>query len=250
MTHVRIPALLLVLAVLAAACGRGDDDDDVVIGGGGDGTTAATPTATATTGATATATSTASPTRTAAPTDLAPGLPTVISSADDAVVLVAPTDEIPEGEAVTIEAYLDGAQWPQELIGVFAIGRVYEIGPTDLALAGPVTLSVRLDAQFLSGDTEGFGANVYLFLLRRRRVESARGSRVGGQSQRPGAHRDHRAPRGARRRVRRLASRGRRPAEHAPRAARRLAAPPPGGVRPLIAARGRGVLILECLVGA
>ena len=162
MTHVRIPALLL---VLAAACGGGDDDDDVVIGGGGDGTTAATPTATATTGATATATSTASPTRTAAPTDLAPGLPTVISSADDAVVLVAPTDEIPEGEAVTIEAYLDGAQWPQELIGVFAIGRVYEIGPTDLALAGPVTLSVRLDAQFLSGDTEGFGANVYLFLL-------------------------------------------------------------------------------------
>ncbi len=172
MMRSRVLALLLALALLAAACGGGDDDD-VVIDGDGDGTTTATPTATATTAATSTPTPSASPTPapipsatpTAAPTDIAAGQPTVLVSSDDAVVLVAPTDEIPEGTTVTIEPYQEGAQWPQELIGMFAIGRVYELGPTDLALSGPITITVRLDAQFLLGDTAGFGANVYLFLL-------------------------------------------------------------------------------------
>ena len=93
------------------------------------------------------------------------GQATIFISSDGAVVVVAPTDEVPVGETVTIEAYQDGAQWPQELIGAFAIGRVYELGPPDLVLAGPLTITLRLEAQFLLGDTEGFGANVYLFML-------------------------------------------------------------------------------------
>ena len=159
----RTLAALLVLALLAAGCGGGDDDDD---DDDDVSTQTTTETATATPQGTASATATPAPPATpVGPPTAVPGQPIGFASSDGALVVIALSDEVPVGGTVTIEAYQDGAQWPQELIGAFAIGRVYELGPPGLALAGPLTITLRLDADFLLGDTEGFGANVYLFML-------------------------------------------------------------------------------------
>jgi hypothetical protein len=81
------------------------------------------------------------------------------------VIIVAAGGEVPAGKALTIEAYMDGAQWPPELMGAFALGRVYEIGTLDLALNGPVTIRVMLSANLLLGGTASFANSVYLLML-------------------------------------------------------------------------------------